>query len=182
MENKDTNIMSITTEITDINNLATTLWYSGCRLFCNGCQNSQLKDFCKGMDLNTVKEKLTERRKFTDWLVHSGGNPVDSVDLLIEVAEFAKSLGFKQFLFCGYTEEEMIRLIGEEKNQKLLALIDYIKVGAYEQSKDKNNFNCSEYHFATLNQQVIKASEDRKQWNIFYAYSPNCPIPKLQIV
>jgi hypothetical protein len=67
-------------------------------------------------------------------------------------------------------------------NEDVPVTIDYIKVGAYEQSKDKNNFNCSEYHFASLNQQVIKASEDRKQWNTFYAYSPNCPIPKLQIV
>lgn len=177
----NTNITRITTELTDIDNLATTLWYTGCKLYCNGCQNNHMKEFCKGYDFDTLKEKLIERRAFTDWVVHTGGNPIDSIDTLIEVATFAKSIGFKQFLFCGYDEEQMINLIGEEKNKKLLDLIDYIKVGAYEKSKDKNDFNCSEYHFATLNQSVIKPSDNKRHWKTWYSYVPNSPIPKFYL-
>ena len=177
-----TNIQRITTEISDINNLSTNLWYSGCRLFCKGCQNTQLKDFCAGMELEDVKAQLKERRSFTDWLVHTGGNPIDSVDMLLEIAEYAKSLGYKQFLFCGYTEEEMIRIIGDERNKRLLELIDYVKVGAYEKSKDKNDFNCHEYHFATLNQMVIKSNAEEHKWESYYKYIPNAVISQFVII
>ena len=177
-----TNIQRITTEISDINNLSTNLWYSGCRLFCNGCQNSQLKDFCAGMDIEEVRAQLKERRHFTDWLVHTGGNPIDSADLLLEIADYAKSLGYKQFLFCGYTEEEMVRLIGEERNKRLIRLIDYVKVGAYEENKDKDKFNCHEYHFATLNQMVIKSDTVNGRWESYYKYVPNAVISRFVVI
>ena len=177
-----TNIQRITTEISDINTLSTNLWYSGCRLFCNGCQNSHLKDFCAGMDLEEVKKQLKERRGFTDWLVHTGGNPIDSIDLLLEVAEYAKSLGYKQFLFCGYIEEDMIRLIGNERNEKLIDLIDYIKFGAYEENKDKDKFNCHDYHFATLNQYVVKSDTESHTWKTYYKYIPNTVITRFTVV
>ena len=169
-------IKRITTEMTDLDALATTLWYSGCKLDCMGCQNFHLKEFTEGFSMEEIKSKLEERRKLTDWIVHTGGNPVDSFDTLIEVAEYAKKLGFKQFLFCGYEQSELNEILSDTQNKRLIELIDYVKVGRYDVKWSKYIFNCADYHFATLNQYVIKANQNRNTWESYYYYKPNSPI------
>ncbi len=173
-----TPISRITTELSDLNVITTTLWYSGCKLYCTGCHNIHLKQFKEdGMRMFELKEKLRERRKMTEWLVHSGGNPIDSVDALLEIATFAKELGFKQFLFCGYSQHELNYVITPEQNDKLIDVIDYIKVGAYDETKKKSCYdNCSQYFFETLNQCVVKSNRETKQWDMSYCYVPGMPL------
>lgn len=175
---RNTPIARITTELSDLNVITTTMWYSGCKLYCAGCQNTHLKEFRNdGILLKEVKEKLKERRKLTEWLVHSGGNPIDSIEWLLTIAEYAKELNFKQFLFCGYSQQELNYVITPDQNAKMIDLIDYVKVGAYDETKRKSCYeNCSQYFFETLNQCVIKSNRETKTWDVTYCYIPGMPI------
>jgi len=179
----NTPIAKVTTEFSDLNRMATTLWFSGCKLNCEGCQNIGLKKFNKngGMNLNKIKDILIERRKLTDWLVFSGGNPIDSVEWVLIISKLAKKLNYKQFLFSGYTHQEIENLLTDEQNLELVENIDYIKAGGYDATKSKAKYNCSDYFFETLNQYVVKSDRKNIQWDMVYCYVPGNSIPTWNI-
>lgn len=164
-----TNIIEINITFNDIPQLATTLWYAGCNLTCEGCHNNNLKDFKKGYTLNQLYSYLKKRKNITDWLVHLGGNPLDSIDTVLNVSEMAKELGYKQFLYSGYTYTEFKNMFDCNTHQLLLNNIDYIKTGRYDIRYDRN---CSvvgkEYFFATLNQEVYHSN--KYSWEKYYYF------------
>jgi len=167
-----TNIVDITTTINDIPHLATTLWFSGCNLDCAGCHNSRLEFFEKGLSLKVVTKILKERRKMTDWLVYLGGNPLDSIDVLLEVSTIAEDLGFNQFLYSGYTFDEFKNMFNSEIHSQLLMNFDYIKTGRFDARFSKRN--CKEdgveFFFETLNQEVYKKEEKKQEWKKYYNF------------
>lgn len=172
-----TPIVKITTELSDLRQLSTTLWFSGCKLHCKGCQNSGLKEFKTKYSYEYVKTALTERRKLTDWLVFSGGNPIDHIDWVLQISKFAKELNYKQFLFSGYTHLEIEKILTFDQNKYLIENIDYIKAGGYDATKSKHKYNCSDYFFETLNQYVVKSNKETQKWNMYYYYVPGNSIP-----
>lgn len=166
-------IVNITTTFNDVPHLATTLWFAGCKLDCQGCHNSILESFQKGMDINTIEKELIERRGMTEWLVYLGGNPLDSIESLLLVSSIAKRLDYKQFLYSGYTFDEFQNMFDLNIHTKLIDNFDYIKTGRYDHSLSKSN--CSdvgtEYFFETLNQEVYKKEEHK--WEMFYNFNFN---------
>lgn len=170
-----TGIDSITTELGDIRNLATTLWFCGCKVRCGGCHNSPLIQFkSEGtLELKRVKQELIERRKLTEWLVFIGGNPLDSIDSVLEIARFAKELNYKQFMYTGYTLKEVENVLTHDQYLEVLNLFEYMKVGKYDSSLSKSCFKEAEsYFFETINQSILKSNPDKQTWEIFYSFSP----------
>lgn len=168
-----TRVVDITTTFNDVPHLATTLWYSGCNLKCNGCQNTILDKPKEGFELKKIEKELKKRRKITDWIVHLGGNPLDSIDDLIAISTIAKELGFKQFLYSGYTYQEFQEMFDNNIHSKILENIDYIKTGRFDIKYSK--VNCfdtgTEYFFETLNQEVYISQ--KFCWEKFYCFDFN---------
>jgi len=169
---RSTNIVEINTTFNDIPHLSTTLWYSGCKLYCNGCHNTTLEHFKYETTMDYIESELKRRRKMTEWVVHLGGNPLDSIDVLKEVAILSNKLGFKQFLYSGYTFAEFQNMFDVNTHQLLLNNIDYIKTGRYDTSCSKN---CSvdgiQYFFETLNQEVYRSN--KYNWEKYYSFNLN---------
>lgn len=169
-----TGVFTITTELNDINHLATTLWFSGCKIRCGGCQNKELLEFSDGLSFETIEKELRERRKLTDWLVYLGGNPIDSIDSLIKISTLAKELGYKQFLYTGYEIEQIKEIVGEKTLKQLASLIDYMKVGKYDTNYSREK-ECGEigrqYFFETVNQSVYKSDSQQGGWEPFYTFN-----------
>lgn len=165
-----TNIKKITTEITDINHIATTIWFSGCKIMCNGCQNEELEFFENGYSIAELEKELKERRKFTEWLVYLGGNPLDSIDVVLEVSRIAKELNFKQFLYSGYSFEEFQGLFDTKTHKILLDRFKYIKTGKFDLNYHKNCGSYGQdYFFSTLNQEIYESQEE--SWRKFYSFN-----------
>lgn len=156
----------MTTQFNDLPALSTTLWYAGCRLRCGGCQNTELEHFRTGLSFEVIEKLLEERRKMTDWLVHLGGNPVDSVDSLIRIVKIGKRLGFRQFLYTGYELDEMLGLLDASQRTALLEDVEYIKTGRYDACMKRQE--SSSFFFETVNQKVYRNSENG--WVRFYEY------------
>jgi organic radical activating enzyme len=167
-----TNIVEINTTFNDIPHLSTTLWYSGCKLNCVGCHNTILENFKYDTNIKDIEKELIRRRKMTEWVVHLGGNPLDSINVVKEVSLIAQNLGFKQFLYSGYTFAEFQTMFDEKTHEFLLNTIDYIKTGRYDITYSKN---CSEdglkYFFETLNQEVYHSN--KYNWERYYSFNLN---------
>jgi len=165
----NTYIVNITTTFNDIPHIATTLWYSGCKLRCDGCQNSELKDFQTGLTIDAVRAQLIERRKLTDWLVFLGGNPMDSIESVKMVSSIAVELGFQTFLYTGYDYDTFQKMFDSETHALLLKNFNYIKTGGYNRELSKS---CAEtaqdFFFETINQEVYKS--ENSHWDKFYSF------------
>lgn len=168
-----THIVDMTTTFNDIPHIATTLWYSGCNVKCDGCQNTVLEHFKYGMSLEELEVKLKERRKMSDWIVHLGGNPLDSIDDVIAVSEIAKELGFQQFLYSGYDYSEFEKMFNSDIHRTLLRNIQYIKTGKYDSQYSKNNCQIEgvNYFFESYNQEVYKSKD--VTWERYYGFDFN---------
>ena len=169
----NTGIVSVTTQLNDIPAISTTIWFSGCKLKCNGCQNTELENFQNGIKLDSIKKTLKDRREMTDWLVYLGGNPLDNIQALLIVSAYGKELGFKQFLYTGYNFESFSKMFDEYTHAELLQNFEYIKCGEYDLGYSKST--CGEigkkYFFDTINQKVYKKSDGK--WQPFYYFSIN---------
>lgn len=168
-----TSVVDITTTFNDIPHLATTLWYSGCNLKCDGCQNTILEQKKEGLSISHITKELTKRKKVTDWVVHLGGNPLDSIEDLIKISNIAKELGFKQFLYSGYTYSEFLNMFDSNTHSVLLNNINYVKTGRFDVNYNKKNcFDTgTEYFFETLNQEVYESKN--QAWEKFYSFDFN---------
>lgn len=165
----ETRVQTITTQLNDIPHIATTLWYSGCKLNCKGCHNTPLENFQSGLDLDYVKSELKQRRKLTDWLVYLGGNPLDSIESVIAISTYARELNFKQFLYSGYEFTEFQQMFDEKIHNVLLQNFDYLKTGKFDLRfhKDCATYG-KDYFFQTLNQEVYQSQVE--SWEKFYAF------------
>lgn len=168
-----THVIDITTTFNDIPHLAVSLWYSGCNIKCNGCHNTALEDFRYGLDLNEIEVTLKERRKLTEWVVHIGGNPLDSIADVIVVSELAKQMGFQQFLYSGYEYNEFQKMFPQYIHRILLKNIRYIKTGKYNKELSKKNCKIegTNYFFESLNQEVYRSCD--YHWEKQYGFDWN---------
>lgn len=166
-------VVDITTTFNDIPHLSTTIWYSGCNLKCNGCQNTILEEKKDGLTVSHITKELIKRKKVTDWLVHLGGNPLDSIQDLMKISTTAKEIGFKQFLYSGYTYFEFLNMFDSNTHSVLLNNINYIKTGRFDMNYSKKNcFDVgTEYFFETLNQEVYESKN--QAWEKFYSFDFN---------
>lgn len=162
-------VVAISTSFSDIPTISTTLWFSGCKLQCGGCHNSTLKDFQSGFSITHIKSELIKRKKLTEWLVYLGGNPLDSMDSFLEIAQYAYGIGYKQFLYTGYTYDQYNNLFDINIHKTILNTFKFIKTGGYNSCLSKIcRDEARDYFFATLNQEVYKS--EGSFWQKIYGY------------
>lgn len=162
-------VVALSTSFSDIPAISTTLWFSGCSLQCGGCHNSTLKDFNEGISIKQIKSDLLKRRKLTKWLVYLGGNPLDRIDIVMDIAHYAHSIGYKQFLYTGYSFEQYNNMFDSSIHKTILNYFDFIKTGGYNCSLSKScRDEARDYFFATLNQEVYKSN--KTIWERIYGY------------
>ena len=102
----------------------TVVFFQGCDLHCNGCQNPSTWEMKNGTEMTTdelvtILKKEVVNKKVT----FSGGEPLMQVDALIDVVK-----NLKNFDIAVYTGHEF-----EEVPQELLDNITYIKTGSFKE-------------------------------------------------
>lgn len=129
----------------------------GCNGKCQGCYNSELKDWnIQGLTKEFTLQRLSELNskfgKMIDKIIIVGGDPVDAwfnTDGLKELlAGIKKNIGKPIFLFTRHSLEDI--------PAELKKMVDYIKIGAYipELATDDNiQFGIK---LATSNQKIYR--------------------------
>ena len=102
----------------------TVVFFQGCDLHCNGCQNPSTWEMKNGTEMTTdelvtILEKEVVNKKVT----FSGGEPLMQVDALIDIVK--KREGFDITVYTGHEFEEV--------PQELLDNITYIKTGSFKE-------------------------------------------------
>ena len=102
----------------------TVVFFQGCDLHCNGCQNPSTWEMKNGTEMTTdelvtILKKEVVNKKVT----FSGGEPLMQVDALIDVVK-----NLKNFDIAVYTGHEF-----EDVPQELLDNITYIKTGSFKE-------------------------------------------------
>ena len=119
--------------IVDGLNFRTTLFISGCKHCCKGCQNPQTWDFNYGRPYtNEVEEILFDRvsKDYIKGLTLSGGDPLYSADEVYELlVRFRERFGDTKnvWLYTGFTYEYC-----KENFSKILDLCDVLVDGTYK--------------------------------------------------
>src|SRR5690606_18187499 len=115
---------------------------------CSNCHNPELWDFNKGeeIDYNKLKNDLSLKLNQFDNIVILGGEPLDQDILdLIELLSFL--IKFKKPIWL-YTSYEL-----EDIPKDVLKLVDYVKVGRYDESQ-KGNFTHYGVTLHSANQKI----------------------------
>jgi anaerobic ribonucleoside-triphosphate reductase activating protein len=126
-----------------------TIWFSGCTIRCNGCQNKSLWDFSDGEptsveDVVSIVVSQAEKIDFNT-VVLLGGEPLDQGDLMMLCHELYVR-GFKVWLYTGYDMDEI--------PSNIMVYLSTIKCGRY-----KEDLKCNG-KLATSNQQMWHKTND----------------------
>ena len=76
------------------------IYFQGCTVGCNGCQNKGLQDIKGGYleSTDVIAKIINDNKDFYDSVVFTGGDPLDQVDALVEIA---KNVDLKKVLYTG---------------------------------------------------------------------------------
>jgi anaerobic ribonucleoside-triphosphate reductase activating protein len=125
--------------------LSQEIYISGCKHYCNGCQNPQLWDFNFGkeMSIYEILENLALGIKFIDNVILTGGDPLWSKDQTLELIkaikkEFPK---LKIWLYTGFTKEEIDK---DTTMSEAFKLCDVIVTDRYNKHLPKTKLTGSE--------------------------------------
>jgi anaerobic ribonucleoside-triphosphate reductase activating protein len=131
-------------------NVAHTIFFAGCSRGCTGCHNESLqpKDSGTEVDVNFVIADMF-RNEVATCVVLTGGEPMEQVDALIEIAQAAKDTNKKVWLYTGSTISQI--------PNKVKNVCDVIKTGAYIDKLRKK-----EGPLASSNQKYYVKGDDGK--------------------
>jgi len=137
------------------------IFISGCKCVheCRKtCFNSELWNFDLGENYrgcySEIYNKLTEFDELIDYIVITGGEPLDqNIDELIDFIKYLKQFDKEIILFTSYSFDKV--------DTKVLELIDYVKTEPYlEEYKKKNKIFI--FELASINQKIF-----RKEGNLW---------------
>ena len=124
------------------------IFFQGCSLGCDGCQNPELQDFVPGQyKEEDVIEMVKENLLLLDYICLLGGEPLDQDlgSLRALINEIKSLTNVRVILWTGYTLKELY-----ESREKLIIcnIVDEVRYGRYdsadpEKKKRRTKF-CSE--------------------------------------
>ena len=99
----------------------------GCRHNCNGCFNKETHDF-NGGELKNMDELIKDAigNPMLTGITFSGGDPLEQAENFAYMAKAFKKAGLNIWCYTGYTFEQILNMIKE--NKALKELIDNIDV------------------------------------------------------
>lgn len=153
--------------IADALGCATTIFFSGCKHYCEGCHSENTWDFNYGTEvtdelINTIRDEI-KKRPFVKTIVLSGGDPFYSAN---EVNAFLDKLDLPDYsiwAYTGFTLEDFFTDTADEDMIMLLARCDYIVDGPFILDKRDITLNFR----GSSNQRIFKKEmiDDKILWH-----------------
>lgn len=102
------------------------IFVQGCKHHCTGCHNPVTWDFNGGreMTLDEIKAIIRQYIGFISGITFSGGDPVEQLEEVGKLAEWAHELQLTTTLYTGYKLDDI-------KQHLEMAHIDYVIDGKY---------------------------------------------------
>lgn len=122
-----------TDSIVDGEGIRSVIWFQGCSHNCFGCHNPNTHDFLGGVErsIEDVKKEIGEL-EFQNGITFSGGDPMQQVEALEELARFTHECGMNVWVYTGYTFEEVMELASKNDSyKKALEQIDVLVDGKF---------------------------------------------------
>ena len=120
----------------DAEGVACTIFFSGCKHFCNGCYSRDTWDFNYGKEISNalidIINSEIDKRPFLSALVLSGGDPMYSA---AEVNRFISKLHIPNNNIWCYSGFLMEQIIKNYQMKKLLDLCNVLIDGKFEIEK-----------------------------------------------
>lgn len=145
----------------DSTGIAHVIYFYGCYKDCDGCFNQELRDINGGneIDIEDVKRDI-RKNSFASHVVFQGGEPFVQYPAVVELAEYAKSLGKRTWIYTGYTLEELancaLSAYGKTSLFELLKPFNVAIVGPYVEDMANENY----YFLASSNQKIVIVKEN----------------------
>lgn len=113
--------------IVDGEGIRSVIWTQGCSHNCLGCHNPETHSFDGGviLDVDEVKKQI-DLLEGQQGITFSGGDPMMQPESCLELAKYAKSLGYNIWCYTGFTFEELLKL--GKKKKSILEFLNYIDV------------------------------------------------------
>lgn len=161
MDNNKIHISGIVKESSvDFINLNYVIFVQGCNHKCEGCHNKHTWDYSSDIGAYITFDEIINdinNNPLLDGLVLSGGEPLDKVDILIELCKrVRKETSLKNITcFSGYVFEEIIK---DNNKKKIIEVIDYLIDGPF--ILEKKDYRC--LFRGSTNQRIIDIKETIK--------------------
>lgn len=122
-----------TDSIVDGEGIRSVIWFQGCSHDCYGCHNPNTHDFNGGVEksLEEVKDEI-RALEFQTGITFSGGDPMQQIEALEELARYTHECGMNVWVYTGYTFEEIMELAKKNDSyRKALEQIDVLVDGKF---------------------------------------------------
>lgn len=129
----------------------------GCRHNCNGCFNKETHDF-NGGELKNMDELIKDAigNPMLTGITFSGGDPLEQAENFAYMAKAFKKAGLNIWCYTGYTFEQILNMIKENKALKeLIDNIDVLVDGKFEINNKKDSLRFK----GSTNQRLINVKE-----------------------
>ena len=133
------------------------IWFAGCSLNCDGCQNKDMQKFNSGKEVSPKKlaslviEYLNDN-KLVNGITLSGGNPQEQPDLLIFLKAIRKLMPqINIWAWSGYTWDKIQQTPTLKEH---LDYIDTIITGPYIKA-----LHCECEYYGSTNQEAWRKTE-----------------------
>lgn len=119
------------------------IFLQGCSHNCKGCHNPHTHDYAAGYEI-TIDElfaDITKQKELITGITFSGGEPLDQLSEVAELALKCKSIGLNTTLYTGYdlTHQKPVKA-NEKQFGEWADLFDYIIDGLFVlKLKDTNS-------------------------------------------
>lgn len=129
-----------------------TIWFSGCSMKCDGCQNSRLWDITSGQEygVNDVVYFVCRETELQDinTIVLLGGEPLEqNYESLLKMVTKLDMMGYKIWLYTGFEFEQI--------PESIKSHLYTIKCGRYDKTLAKEGFPSSS------NQKVYRKTDNK---------------------
>lgn len=114
------------------------IWVQGCSLHCKGCANHAMWNKNGGTvyQIEELIDLITSYKDKIEGITFLGGEPLEQIEAVTEVAKAVQSIGLSVLVFTGYKYSE---ISGMEKFKELIKYTDVLIDGRYE--VDKQDFS-----------------------------------------
>lgn len=117
--------------------ISLTIFCSGCKFHCEGCQQPLLQNPKNGelMDFLQIKYTIDRHTDLIESVCFCGGDWIFYPDQLKKVSIYAKMLNLKTILYTGCLYEKI--------SSEILKYIDVVIDGKFDHEKQQNSFPAS---------------------------------------